>query len=116
MEVPSPLLGTTKSENEKIAVSTGLAINSIFTILSITERDRGIYTFYFRRFLSTIIVDISQVYFTIRTLNVFAGRGIGDDWIIPLGQFSLIVQTLTTAVYWGVIHQYVKFPFSDDPL
>ena len=100
---------------EKIAVSTGLAINSIFTILSITEGE-GWWKFYFRRFLSTLIVDISQVYFTIRAMNVFSERDIGADWIIPLGQFSLIVQTLTTAVYWGALHQFVKFPFFDDPL
>ena len=26
------------------------------------------------------------------------------------------MQTLTTAVYWAVLHRFVSFPFADDPL
>ena len=72
------------SRTEQVAVGAGLVVNSIFSILGFITNDQN-WQIYRYRFLSNLIVEVSQVYFTIRAENVFSERDFAVDFNNLLG-------------------------------
>ena len=103
------------SRTEQVAVGIGLAVNSIFSILNYVTNDHD-WFIYSYRFLSNLIIEISQVYFTIRAVNVFSEKDFAVDFNNLLGQSALIGQTLTSAAFWIRIYWNTNVYFADDPL
>ena len=52
----------------------------------------------------------------IRAVNVFFERVIAVEFTNLIGQFSLVTQTLTSAVFWFRIYWKTNVYFVDDPL
>ena len=52
----------------------------------------------------------------IRAVNVFFERVIAVEFTNLIGQFSLVTQTLTSAVFWFRIYWKTNVYFADDPL
>ena len=104
------------SKTEQVAVGLGLVINSTFSALNFATQGTFMEILNSYRRLSNLIVMVSQVYFTIRAVNVFSDRDFAVDFNNLLGQLALVGQTMTTIAYWFIIYWNTKFFFADEPL
>ena len=66
-----------------------------------------------RRQLSNLSVDLSFVHFVLAAINEFTDHSIVPAFTDYLGCIALVVQTVTTSVYWGYLGHEIEY--EDDP-